>query len=237
MNILVTNDDGIASMGIVRLAEAAKKFGNVCVVAPDHQCSAMSHKVTLGVPIDVYEVKDFPVEGVRAFKASGTPADCVRVGRLNLVEGETDLVLSGINEGGNTGADIQYSGTAAAAFEASTNCIPAIAVSEDCTEIHEVLDRYLQELLAELIAKPLPQNQIWNINFPGCPLAECKGVLRDRKASPNKMFIDSFHEDPLPDGGRRFSIRGDFKPNPPAGSDIEALWNRYISIGVVSNVQ
>ena len=83
MRILITNDDGINSDGIVRLAKAAKEFGEVWVVAPETQRSAASHSITLHSTIDVYPSEEFPIAGVHAFFCSGTPGDCVRVGSLN----------------------------------------------------------------------------------------------------------------------------------------------------------
>ena len=103
--ILITNDDGIDSDGIARLAQAAKEFGEVWVVAPTHQRSAASHCITLREPIDVYP-HDFPVKGVHAYSCSGTPADCVRVGGLSVMPAKPDVVLSGINFGYNVATDI-----------------------------------------------------------------------------------------------------------------------------------
>ena len=82
--ILITNDDGITSDGIIRLAKAAKEFGTVYVVAPEDQRSAMSHSITLRHSFEAWKV-DFPVEGVHAYACNGTPADCVRIGVLNIV--------------------------------------------------------------------------------------------------------------------------------------------------------
>ena len=92
--ILITNDDGIQSDGIIRLARAAKKYGKVWVVAPDGQRSAMSHRITLRETIEFFPV-DFPVEGVHAYASTGTPADCVRFGILNIVKEKPDYVFSG----------------------------------------------------------------------------------------------------------------------------------------------
>ena len=146
--ILITNDDGIYSEGIIRLARATVEFGEVWVVAPDSQRSAMSHSVTLRHSIKTWEV-DFPVAKVHAYAWDGTPADCVRIGGLNIVPGKPDHVFAGINYGYNVATDLQYSATAGAAFEASFQRIHAIAFSEDACEMHEVTDRYLQEIIAE----------------------------------------------------------------------------------------
>ena len=106
--ILITNDDGIRADGIIRLARAAMKYGEVWVVAPEDQRSAASHSISLRDPVDVYP-HDFPVAGVRAFSCSGTPADCVRVGCLSVMPEKPDAVLSGINFGYNAASDIQLS--------------------------------------------------------------------------------------------------------------------------------
>ncbi|MCR4760978.1 MAG: 5'/3'-nucleotidase SurE, partial [Oscillospiraceae bacterium] len=95
-SILLTNDDGIAADGLIRLARAAAGFGEIWVVAPDSQRSAASHSISLHSPIDVFP-HDFPVEGVHAFSCTGTPGDCVRVGSLNMMPHRPDVVLSGIN--------------------------------------------------------------------------------------------------------------------------------------------
>jgi len=114
--ILITNDVGIHANGLERLAEAASAYGQVWVIAPDGQRSAVSHSVTLYASVDVFPY-DYPIKGVRAFTCSGTPADCVRIGILYLMPAKPDILLSGINFGYNMGSDIQYSGTVGAAFE------------------------------------------------------------------------------------------------------------------------
>ena len=165
--ILITNDDGIDSDGLIRLAKAAVDFGEVWVVAPDGQRSAMSHSITLRNSMEAWEC-DFPVPGVHAYACDGKPADCVRIGALNIVPGKPDHVFSGINYGYNAATDLQYSATAGAAFEAAFQGIHTIAFSEEACEIHEVTDRYLKEIMAELLESPLGANQIWHVNFPGC---------------------------------------------------------------------
>ena len=115
-SILIANDDGINDEGLIRLAKLAKELGEVWVVAPDDQRSAASHAISLHSHIDIYP-HDFPIDGVHAFSCSGTPADCVRVGALSIMPHKPDVVLAGINRGLNVATDIQYSGTAGAAFE------------------------------------------------------------------------------------------------------------------------
>src|SRR5262245_42235999 len=115
--ILVTNDDGIHSQGIIALAKALERIGEVFVVAPSHEMSAASHSLTLTRPLRINEI-------------DGTPADCVTIARGHLLKDRRpDIVLSGINYGPNLGDDTTYSGTVAGALEGSIHGLPAIAVS------------------------------------------------------------------------------------------------------------
>lgn len=234
--ILLTNDDGIDAEGLMRLAEAAKAFGEVWIVAPDGQRSAASHSITLHAPIDVYPV-DFAMEGVRAYKCSGTPADCVRVGSLNIMTDKPDVVLSGINKGYNTASDIQYSATAGAAFEGAFQGYLSIAFSEGFGDCHDVTDRYLKGILEELLDKPFEAGTIWNVNFPDCELDECKGILRDRKVSSGMFYRDSYDEmEKLPHGGIRLMVHGNYNEDAEEGTDFFAVVNKYVSVGRVRNI-
>lgn len=235
-SILITNDDGIAAEGLIRLAAAAKEFGNVWVVAPERQRSAMSHSITLHKPIDVFP-QEFPVPGVQAFSCSGTPGDCVRVGSLNVMPHKPDAVLSGINYGYNVASDIQYSATAGAAFEGAFQGYLSIALSEAATPCHEVADAYLRELLAELLEQPPMQDCIWNVNFPGCTLAECGGILRNRTVSRGMFFRDRYLvQAQLPEGGMRLMVDGIYNEDAEAGTDFRAVVERYVSVGMARNI-
>lgn len=234
--ILITNDDGIKAHGLIRLAEAAIKFGEVWVVAPDGQRSAMSQTVTLRRDIIVKEV-DFPVKGVHAYSCDGTPVDCVRIGALNIIPEGPDHVLAGINYGHNIASDLQYSATAGAAFEAAFQKFHAIAFSEDHHDCHEVTDRYLSEILEELLDKPLGLNQIWNVNFPGCELKDCKGVLRDRKVSTAEFYRDRYTGRKISEGVYSYTLTdAPFITEADEGTDTKAVYSNYVSIGVVTNI-
>lgn len=235
-SILLTNDDGIAADGLIRLARAAAGFGEIWVVAPDSQRSAASHSISLHSPVDVFP-HDFPVEGVHAFSCTGTPGDCVRVGSLNMMPHRPDVVLSGINFGYNVASDIQYSATAGAAFEAAFQGFPAIALSEDATGCHAVSDAFLPEILAELLEQEIPAGQILNVNFPGCPLAECRGILRNRTVSRGLIYRDHYNEiAQLPGGGVRLMVEGDYAPQAEPGTDLDAVNQNYISVVTVRNI-
>ncbi len=237
MRILITNDDGINADGIIRLARVAKEFGEVYVVAPETQRSAASHSITLHSPIEIYPCDTFPVDGVKAYYCTGTPGDCVRVGGLNVMPNKPDLVLSGINYGYNVASDIQYSATCGAAFEAAFQGYHAIALSENACDCHEVSDKYLREVLKKLIESPLEPGFIHNVNFPGCTLADCKGVLFDRKISRGMFYIDSYDEiETLDNGGIAYMVNGLYNENAEDGTDFRAVVDNYVSVGVVNNV-
>ena len=139
LKILLVNDDGISSPGIVHLAEMAMQLGEVWVAAPSSQCSAMSQKLTIFQPLDVEEY-DFPLPVAGAYSIGGTPADCVKTALKAVLPVRPDVVFSGINIGYNAGFDIAYSGTVAAAIEAVLNGIPAIAFSAQHDGSYDVTD-------------------------------------------------------------------------------------------------
>lgn len=236
MRILITNDDGINADGIIRLAKTAKELGEIWVVAPLEQRSAASHSISLHDHIDVYP-HDFPINDVKAFSCSGTPADCVRVGSLNIMPCKPDLVLSGLNNGYNVASDIQYSATAGAAFEGSFQGITSIALSEEADKLHEVSDVYLHSILSELSDQKLGYGQIFNVNFPGCPLTECKGILKDRKVSHGMFFRDHYIElKKLENDGIRLMVEGEYNEDAEPDTDFRAVVDKYISISIVNNI-
>jgi 5'-nucleotidase len=126
MRILVSNDDGIFSPGLLVLAEVAQQFGDVVIFAPDYEQSAMGHAITIQRPLQYHRVK--MLENFEAYRVNGTPADCVAIGLYHL--GKVDLVLSGINVGSNLGNDIWHSGTVAAAKEGVLFGVQGIAFSQ-----------------------------------------------------------------------------------------------------------
>ena len=173
LKILIANDDGIRSEGIAKLARAAASFGTVWVAAPEHQCSGMSVRLTISEKsqMAVYRY-DFPVPVEAAWSVDGTPADCVKVALNALLPFRPDIVLSGINDGLNAGLDVAYSGTIGAATEAAMHGVPAIAFSMRDGKSFDVTDHYLCSVLGELLEKPLGRGEIWNVNFPTCPLCD-----------------------------------------------------------------
>jgi 5'-nucleotidase len=121
--ILVTNDDGVHSEGIKALADALKPFGDVTVVAPIQEASAIGHALTLRRPLRIDAI------GAHVFAVDGTPTDCVNLAITQVLKGKPDLIVSGINKGWNLGDDVTYSGTVSGALEGALLEIPSIAVS------------------------------------------------------------------------------------------------------------
>jgi len=183
MRILITNDDGVNTFGIRLLAEWAKKLGEVTVVAPKVEQSGKSHAIDFISPV---EIKKVPfIDGVTAYSMASTPADCVRFGVLGL-EGKYDLVLSGINCGVNLGADLVYSGTVGAIFEAARMGIPAIAFSA-FPDGQEAAAKYFDEVYDYIMKNRLfDECPLFNVNIPNVS----KGIRMTYQGSP--YFSDRF---------------------------------------------
>ncbi len=236
MRILVTNDDGIYAPGIWRLAKAAKEFGDVTVVAPDRQYSAMSHRITIEGTIEVREISDFPVSGVRAYQVGGTPADCVKIAVEYLLDGRPELVLSGVNKGLNAGIDIMYSGTIAAAMEALLKGISAVAFSKVYDDDYSLVDDRLCDILRQVLAEPAGKGKIWNVNFPAGRPEDCKGVLWERTIAKAQVGLDRYVAQREEGRSRTLVPERGRTPVCEEGTDLYALFHGYISIGTVSNV-
>ncbi|MDE2492079.1 MAG: 5'/3'-nucleotidase SurE [Elusimicrobia bacterium] len=159
--ILVCNDDGINGPGLEPLIAAMRRLGRVTVAVPEHERSADSHSLTLHKPIRVRRV----AEGV--YTLNGSPADCARFGVLEMLKEKVDLVVSGINRGYNLGEDVIYSGTVAAAMEATLLRVPAAAFSLDSAESDfRPAARVAQRLSAEILRRGLPRGVCLSANFP-----------------------------------------------------------------------
>lgn len=237
MNILVVNDDSISAPGIAVLAKTAMELGDVWVVAPEFQCSAMSQKLTLRDPLTVKKVEDFPVNVKAAWQVGGTPVDCVKVALDYILPEKPDYVFSGINNGYNAGFDIAYSGTLGAAFEAVRNKIPAMAFSVAGDSHLQAMEPYLPAVIRELVQTEPEQGTVWNVNFPAMKSRPLMGILRDRIPAPVSMFQETYIESRQPDGSVLLDCQGTPTPDAqiPAGTDAEAVRRGYISIGKVKS--
>jgi 5'-nucleotidase len=163
MRLLLTNDDSIHAPGLAALERALEGLGELTVVAPDRPWSGCGHRVTVDACLTVEPL------GPRRFALSGTPADCVRVALDGLAE-RPDVVLSGVNMGGNLGVDVFHSGTVAAAREAALHGLPAIAVSHhkkpELDFRWEDAAGWLRPVLEELLAERVAPGRYWNVNLP-----------------------------------------------------------------------
>lgn len=161
--ILVTNDDGVFSEGIERLAAALSPVGDVYTVAPDQERSAAGHALTLDTPLRTKEI------GEKRWSVNGTPTDCVNWGVLHLLRDERPrLLFSGINLGLNLGDDVTYSGTVSAAFEGALLGIPSVAISQEIERgfTFDTAAEFAARLAHRLLAQPLPPKTLINVNVP-----------------------------------------------------------------------
>lgn len=172
MRILVTNDDGILSAGLTALAKALSILGEVWVVAPDRERTAVAHAVTLHKPLRVHQM------GKRVYAVNGTPVDCVNLALLKIIPKPPALVVSGINKGVNLGDDVMYSGTVSAAVEGTILGIPSMAVSQEGQERFrfEVSARYAVRVARLVLQRGLPEETLVNLNVPDRPLSSIRGV-------------------------------------------------------------
>ena len=171
--ILVSNDDGVHSIGLHQLVEALREIGEVYAVAPDRERSAAGHALTLHKPLRADEIR----KGI--FSVNGTPTDCVNLGVLYLLkEKRPDLVVSGINKGGNLGDDVTYSGTVSAAMEGTLLGIPSIAVSQlgEGSFHFETAARFAVTLCRLVLDEGLEKDVLLNVNVPNLPPEKINGT-------------------------------------------------------------
>ncbi|HYH93354.1 MAG TPA: 5'/3'-nucleotidase SurE [Candidatus Saccharimonadales bacterium] len=227
--ILVTNDDGVESRGLLALKQALDPMGDVTVVAPDTNQSAVGHQKTLMRPLRVRERT--LADGTLAYSVDGSPTDAVSIAFLGYFGHGFDLVASGINYGANLGDDITYSGTVSAAMEAVINSCPAFAISQ---EYYEHPDFSLAGIAATVVARNilehgLSRGELININVPGVTLEECEGFEVTRLG--RRVYSDQLVERLDPRGIPYFWIGGP----PPSGqaipgTDFHAVVHRRIAI-------
>ncbi len=223
LKILITNDDGVDTVGIRLLARWAKKYGEVTVIAPKVEQSAKSHAINIR---GAFEIKKVPFEdGIEAYSVDSTPADCVRYGVIGLKR-KFDLVLSGINRGVNVGDDIVYSGTCAAIFEAARLGINGIAFSA-FFDGQEKASAYFDDAYDYILKnRMLDENPIYNVNIPNEP----KGIRVTYQGSI--YYSDEFL--PCPEAGEdMFRQDGEIIPDEVPDDldrDTVAIHTGYISI-------
>jgi len=226
MNVLLTNDDGIYAQGLWALYNRFAKNHQVAVVAPDRERSAIGHAITLHQPLRATKIA--LNGGFSGYAVNGTPADCVKLSMLEILPTRPDVVVAGINPGANVGANLNYSGTVAAAKEAALCGIIGIAVSIEGpqTEYYNDAAMIVAQLGETVFRNGLPFGTFLNVNLPNLPLKKIAGIqisrqgvemlaeYVDKRQDPrNRTYywqgrdMQSFGEDPLVDGaalGRKF---------------------------------
>ena len=226
MDLLLTNDDGIRSPGLLALLQELAPDHRLYVSAPDRQRSAAGASMTIRA--DLYaEPVSFPdCPGVSAYAVSGTPVDCVRLGFGHLFP-RPDAVISGINLGPNRGTDVLYSGTCSAAQEAAIHGYPALALSLDGRHdrpfVHFETAAGLARLgLDLLLRKPLPFGGYYSINVPDLPREEVKGV---RYGHMGKVLYEALYEERTDAAGRLVYYEcGGRIPNGEEFRDTDEYW-------------
>jgi 5'-nucleotidase len=229
--ILVTNDDGITSRGIKALVEVAKNFGDVCVIAPDKPQSGMGHAITVHSGI-IIAPAEFP-GATMAFSCSGTPADCVKLGKYHLLKQKPDICLSGINHGANMSLNVIYSGTMSAALEGALEGIPSIGISlcNNDREISMESSIRVTTIMLETFLKNKPDNNLClNVNIPDIPFDKMKGLRFCRQGRGN--WKEYYEEHKNPEGKEYLWLTGKFENFEKASTDTDlwALDNNYVSV-------
>lgn len=222
--ILLTNDDGIHSDGLIKLEEALKQVGDVFVVAPASEMSGASHSLTLARPLRIRQVDD------RHWTVDGTPTDCVTLALNKILPNEQlpHICASGINHGGNLGDDATYSGTVAGALEATILGVPGLAFSLVARENFDFTEagKFAVIAVSKVLAEGLPEGTLLNINLPP---GEIKGVRVTRQGIKSARPVISEHIDPR---GKPYFWIGEeyFNTNSAEGTDYHAIELGYVSV-------
>lgn len=229
--ILVTNDDGISAPGLKALVEVATELGDVIVVAPDSPQSGQGHAVTVHDPIRIKKVNVF--SNADAWECSGTPVDCVKLGKhVALNDREADLCVSGINHGSNASINIIYSGTLSAAMEASLEGVNSIGFSllnYSWDADFGPCKPFIRQIMEYVLENGLQDCKLLNVNIPALPEGEIKGIKVCRQAEAR--WVERYVEAADPRGQKYYWLTGDFlNLDNGEDTDVKALQNGYISV-------
>jgi 5'-nucleotidase len=229
--ILIANDDGYRAGGLQALIEAARPYGDLLVVAPAEGQSGMSHAITVKVPLRIEKYTEEP--GFTLYVCNGTPVDCVKIALNKLVSRHPDLLLTGINHGGNSSASVLYSGTMAAAIEGCMYHIPAIGFSlldHSPNADFTPYTGHIQKMIEMVLKNGLRRGACLNINIPKIPVADIRGVRVCRQA--RGYWIEEFDRRIDPNNREYYWLTGNFFNEEPDAKDTDewALKNHYISV-------
>jgi 5'-nucleotidase len=232
VRILLTNDDGVYAPGLQALRRALLQLGDVSVVAPAGEQSAVGHSITLLTPLIVQEVLD-EKQRPMGWAVEGRPADCVKLALMELLPQPPDLIVSGLNAGANAGINVLYSGTVAAAIEGAFFQRPSIAVSLEYTKPQPLDFPHAAELarkvIAQIVRQPLAGSALFNVNIPSLE----KGPVRGVRVVPQNVapYLEKFDRRTDPRGRTYFWSGPDFTcPEPHPDTDVAALAEGYITV-------
>lgn len=229
MKILVSNDDGIDSLGIYVLANALKEIGDVTVVAPRTEQSAVGHAITMKIPLRVTEY--YRDDQFFGYAVDGTPADCIKMGIRNIMKEDPDLVVSGINQGSNTAINIIYSGTVSAAREAAIMDVPAIAVSVTSHDANNYIyaGKVAKQISKLVLKKGLQKGTLLNVNVPNLSEEEIQGILLTKQGK--SKWDDIYEERHDPYGKKYFWLTGKLMEVDTSLEDDQfAVKSNYVSV-------
>ncbi len=229
MKILISNDDGIDSLGIYVLANTLKEIADVTVVAPRTEQSAVGHAITMQIPLRV--TKYYKNEEFFGYAVDGTPADCIKMGIKNILKDKPDLVISGINKGSNTAINIIYSGTVSAAREAAIMDVPSIAVSvtSHTASNYKYAAKVAMQLAQMIEEKGLEKGTLLNVNVPDLPEEEVKGILLTRQGK--SKWDDGYEERTDPYGRHYYWLTGELViHDTDLEADQKAILENYVSV-------
>jgi 5'-nucleotidase len=232
MRILLTNDDGIYAPGLRALRPELQKLGEVVVVAPAAEQSAVGHSVTLTTPLVVQEVLDDEREPL-GWAVEGRPADCVKLAIRELLEQPPDVLVSGLNAGSNAGINVLYSGTVAAAIEGAFFRCTSIACSLEYTRL-KPLDfargaELARRVVEQIVAQRPPAGSLFNVNIPALE----RGPVRGVRVVPQNVapYVEAFDRRVDPRGRVYFWTTPNFGcPDPHPDTDVTALAEGYITV-------
>ena len=232
MRIMLTNDDGIYAPGLRALRKELQQLGEVVVVAPATEQSAVGHSITLLQPLIVQEVLDDQSQFL-GWAIEGRPADCVKVGLLELLPDPPDVVVSGLNAGANAGINVLYSGTVAAAIEGAFFHQTSIAVSLESTRA-KPLDFpraavLAKQVIEQILAQKPPRGSLFNVNIPSLE----RGPVRGIRVVPQNVssFVETFNRRVDPRGRVYFWSNPEFScSDPHPETDLMVLEAGYITV-------
>ena len=229
--ILVTNDDGITAPGIRNLVESIADLGDLVVVAPDSHQSGMGHAITLSNILRMTPY-DYGVAGVKAYKVSGTPVDCVKLAIYKILKRKPDVLVSGINHGSNASINVIYSGTMSAAVEGALEGIPSVGFSlcDFAEDADFRASRHVARTVTQqVIQRGTPRGTCLNVNIPKVAPEDLKGMRVCRQAEGH--WADAFEERQSPGGRTYYWMTGNFT-DIDKGEDTDewALKHGYASV-------